>query len=217
MKIIMAEDLLRANSTIAAENRALLDSHGIKVINLIGSPGAGKTALLEKTIQNIGGQLKVGVIEGDISTDRDAHRIAQTGAPVIQINTGGICHLDALMISQALKKLNLPDLNMLFIENVGNLVCPSSFDLGEDKKIVVLSTAEGSDKPAKYPMTFLSAQATVITKADLIPYTNFDLSACEKEIKIINPMMDIFTTSATSSEGMEKWLDWLRAYTTKTV
>ena len=213
MKIIMAENLLRANSTTASKNRALLDSHGIKVINLIGSAGAGKTALLEKTIQNIGGQLKIGVIEGDISTDRDACRIAQTGAFVIQINTGGICHLNAAMVSRALEELHLPELNLLFIENVGNLVCPSSFDLGEDKKIVVFSTAEGSDKPAKYPVTFLNAQATVITKADLIPFTNFNLSKCVAEIKNINPLMDVFVTSAYSGEGMEDWLKWLQTYT----
>ncbi|MHB8984833.1 MAG: hydrogenase nickel incorporation protein HypB [Eubacteriales bacterium] len=209
MKVIMARDLLRANAGRAAENKEGLNARGVVAVNLIGSPGAGKTALLEKTIASMAGSLTVGVIEGDLYTARDAERIAGCGAAVVQVNTGGICHLNADMVGEALKDLPPGGLDLIFIENVGNLVCPAAFDLGEHHKVVVLSVAEGSDKPAKYPEVFRAASCTVVSKADLQPYTDFDLDGCLKELKGINPEMDIFVTSARSGEGLAGWCAWL--------
>jgi hydrogenase nickel incorporation protein HypB len=204
----MAQKILRANEQVACENRKRLVR--LPTVNLISSPGAGKTTLLEQTIVTLRGELGVGVIEGDIYTTRDAERIAGQGAAVVQINTAGLCHLDANMVGRALDQLELDDLDLLFIENVGNLVCPAEFDLGEDHKVAVLSVAEGGDKPVKYPLVFREARAAVINKCDLLPYTDFDMNKVQAEIRMINPEIRIFVTSATTGEGVEAWCAWLR-------
>ena len=209
MKVILAKDLLKANNDLAQQNRALFAEHSLKVINLISSPGSGKTTLLETTLSLLKG-LRMGVIEGDISTTRDAERIAGQGVPVVQINTGGICHLDARMVEQAARELPLTELELIFIENVGNLVCPASFDLGEHYKVVLLSVTEGSDKPAKYPRVFEQAQAVVISKGDLLPYTDFDLLGCQEELRQINPTLEVLTASAKTPGGCGEWLSWLQ-------
>ncbi|GFN23363.1 hydrogenase nickel incorporation protein HypB [Thermanaeromonas sp. C210] len=204
----MAQKILQANQDIAGQNRKRLSP--ILTVNLIGSPGAGKTALLERTIASLKREFSVGVIEGDIYTTLDAERIAGQGVQVVQINTEGACHLDASMVYRALQEIDLSALDLIFIENVGNLVCPAEFDLGEDYKVALLSVTEGSDKPAKYPLVFREAQAVVVTKADLLPHTNFDLQAVEEEIKEANPAVKIFVTSAQTGEGLEAWCLWLK-------
>lgn len=210
MKVILARDLLRANTGLGRENRLLLDENGLAAINLISSPGAGKTTLLEQTIARLKGKVAVGVIEGDLYTARDAGRISALGAEAVQINTGGTCHLNAAMVARALEELPLDSLDLLFIENVGNLVCPAAFYLGEHCKAALLSVAEGSDKPAKYPEVFREAQVAVITKSDLLPYTDFDLAACTAELKDLNPELNIFVLSARTGDGMDGWLAWLK-------
>jgi hydrogenase nickel incorporation protein HypB len=207
----MAQELLRANEEIARENRAVVDAQKLLTINLISAPGAGKTTLLEKTIAGLKDDLSIGVIEGDIYTTRDAERIAGQGVAVVQINTSGGCHLDARMVATALQALPLNMLDLLFIENVGNLVCPAEFHLGEDYKVAVLSVTEGSDKPAKYPLVFREAQAVVINKTDLLPYTDFALDTAVKELKSINSILEIFNVSAKNGAGMEAWCIWLKA------
>lgn len=209
MKVLLAEDLLKANRHLASDNRALIDGHGIKCVNIIASPGAGKTTLLECTIRALKGRVRVGVVEGDICTARDADRIAKTGAQVVQVNTGGNCHLSAAMVGSALKELALEKIDLLLIENVGNLVCPASFDLGEHVKAVVLSAAEGDDKPAKYPGTFLACGVAVISKTDLIPHTDFNLQRCLEEIHAINGGIKTFSTSSRTGEGIGEWSRWL--------
>ncbi|KKM09574.1 hydantoin utilization protein A [Clostridiales bacterium PH28_bin88] len=209
MKVFLAEQLQKANRAVASDNRRLLAAHGVTAINIIGGPGAGKTTLLEKTLERLAGRVKVGVIEGDIYTTRDAERLDRPGVEVIQINTRGACHLDANMVGQVLGELALPDLDLLFIENVGNLVCPAEFDLGEDCKVAVLSVAEGGDKPAKYPLVFHEATAAVLTKSDLLPYTDFRPEQVTEEILGINPELDMFLLSARSGEGIDRWCDWL--------
>lgn len=210
MKVIVAQPLLQANDVIARQNAALLRDYRLATVNLLSSPGSGKTTLLEKTIAYLHDQLRVGVVEGDIYTARDAERIAGRGAAVVQINTSGTCHLNAGMVATSLEELPLAELDLLFIENVGNLVCPASFDLGEDCKVVLLSVAEGGDKPAKYPLAFQEARAVVITKVDLLPYTDFDLPGCLAELRTINPGLEIFITSARNGEGIAGWCRWLQ-------
>ncbi len=208
MKVVMAQKILRANEQVARENRERLKH--LPTVNLISSPGAGKTTLLERTIQALRGEVNVGVIEGDIYTTRDAERIAGQGAAVVQVNTAGLCHLDANMVGRALDQLDLAGLDLLFIENVGNLVCPAEFDLGEDYKVALLSVAEGGDKPVKYPLVFRESQAVVINKSDLLAYTDFDINKVQEEIRTINPDILIFVTSAATGEGTEGWYAWLR-------
>ena len=214
MKVILARDLLRANTDQARQNRAVFERHGVTAVNLLSSPGAGKTTLLEKTLALLRGKVAAGVIEGDVFTVRDAERIAGQGVPVVQINTEGICHLDARMVARALPELPMARLNLLFIENVGNLVCPASFDLGEHRKAALLSVTEGSDKPAKYPAVFREARAVVISKIDLLPYTDFDLEACRNELLAINPELAIFVTSAKTGKGLPEWAAWLEKLVT---
>ncbi len=209
MKIIVGQDLLSANASQAGENRVLFKNHRLAVINLISAPGSGKTALLEKTASLLKGKLKLGVVVGDLYTARDAERIERAGVTAVQINTEGVCHLTADMVARALQEVSLDQLNLLFIENVGNLVCPVSFDLGERAKVALLSVAEGSDKPAKYPGIFREAMATVISKVDLLPYTDFDLPACLEEIQQINGNQQFFITSAHSGQGLSQWCAWL--------
>lgn len=209
MKVYVVEDILSANDEVARQNRRLLDKYGLSVVNLIGGPGAGKTTLLEKTITTLGSKLELGIIEGDIYTTRDAERLEKLGVEVIQINTAGACHLDAAMVGRVIRELNLEQLDALVVENVGNLVCPAEFDLGEDIKVAVLGVTEGSDKPAKYPLAFHEAKAVVLTKMDLLAYTDFDLEGVKREILEINPDIEIFTVSSRTGEGIQEWCQWL--------
>lgn len=211
MKIKVVSNILKANDSIAEENRGLFKENGLFVINLISSPGAGKTSLLEKTIIKCNSEISIGVIEGDIATTRDAERIEKTGARVIQINTNGACHLDSNMIKTSLHDFPLNGLDILFIENVGNLVCPANFNLGEDAKAVILSITEGDDKPKKYPRIFREAKVLIINKTDLLPYTDCSIDKIKKESLEINPDLNIFEVSCRSGEGLDRWCNWVKA------
>ena len=202
-------DILQKNSSYAAANRRYFTEHGILVVNLLSSPGAGKTTLLIKTIEQLKDKIPIAVIEGDQQTNRDAERIRTTGVPAIQINTGAGCHLDAHLVGHALKNLNLADDSLLFIENVGNLICPAGFDLGEQQRIVILSVTEGEDKPLKYPNAFHSAQLMLLNKIDLLPYLQFDVEQCCAFAQRVNPHLEIIHTSAVSGVGIDIWSDWL--------
>ena len=206
--------LLAANDFQASLNRKRIEGLGAIAINLISSPGSGKTTLLERTIEAFGGEYRIGVIEGDIETQRDAERIRAKGVPVVQLTTGGACHLDAHIVHRGIRSLETllkrPGLDFLFIENVGNLVCPVAFDLGEHKRAVLLSVPEGSDKPAKYPSAFMSSQVFMITKTDLLPYFDFSLKEAEQEAKRLNPSVRIIRFSAKTKEGLEGWLNYLQ-------
>ena len=203
-------DILSKNDLFAAANRAGLRALGAYAVNLVSSPGSGKTSLLCRTIQMMGAA-PLAVIEGDQQTSNDAERIRATGARAIQINTGKGCHLDADMVGHAMDHLSLRPGSYLFIENVGNLVCPAAFDLGEDAKIAILSVTEGEDKPLKYPDMFTAAKLAVLTKTDLAPYCDADLAAYEANLRRINPKIDILRVSVRSGDGMADWVDWLRA------
>jgi hydrogenase nickel incorporation protein HypB len=208
-QIKVETNILQANDDVARRLKQQFQEKGIKVINLISSPGAGKTTLLEQCIPKLIKKYRVGVIEGDILTTRDADRIAKLNVPVVQIETKGACHLDANMIMKAIKQLDLDNLDLIIIENVGNLVCPATFELAEDAKVVVLSIAEGSDKPAKYPTIFTRAKACILNKMDLLPYSNFSLEDFYQDINRINPKMKVFEVSALKDTGLESWLQWL--------
>ena len=205
------KDILGQNDAIAAALREQLAARGIFVLNLLGSPGSGKTTLLEKTIAALNKKLRLAVIEGDLFTSKDADRIARHDVPVIQINTSGGCHLDAPMIEKALKELNTDALDLLIIENVGNLVCPAEFALGEDVKAVVLSVTEGNDKPLKYPLIFKESALTLLNKIDLVPYTDFNVAAATEDITTIHPGAAVLPVSARTGEGLAAWIDWLLA------
>jgi len=209
MKVSVVKNILEANQRIAEENRRRFEENGLLVINLMSSPGAGKTTLLEKTIRLLKDRYRVGVVEGDIQSTYDAERIGQTGAPVVQINTGGACHLDSNMVQEALKNLEIRDLDLLFIENVGNLVCPAEFQLGEHFKAMILSVAEGDDKPLKYPMMFQESRVLVINKIDLLPFCECSVSLIEERARKINPDLKIFSVSCRTGEGLENWTAWL--------
>ena len=212
MSIITVErKVLEKNDDLARRNRALFESRGLFTINVVSSPGAGKTALLERTLERVGSDLRIAVIEGDVQTDLDARRVARYGVPVVQIVTNGGCHLDAKLVQDALSGIDLAGLDILIIENVGNLVCPANYDLGEAMKVVVLSTTEGDDKPLKYPGMFLNASVLVINKTDLIPYVNCDLAALRRNALQINPSLLVFETSCTSQAGIPEWCDWLKS------
>jgi len=210
MKVKVVTRILEANDRIAEENRRRFDDAGVYVVNLMGAPGAGKTTLLERTIQALKPDLKVGVIEGDIVGSDDAERIGALGVPVVQINTGGACHLDANMINEVLDELPLNELDMLIIENVGNLVCPAEFKVGEDVKLMVLSVAEGHDKPLKYPLMFRESSALVLNKIDLLPYMNTDITKVRNDSLALNPQLKIFEVSCTTGSGIGPWAQWLR-------
>ena len=210
MKVAVVKNILEANQRIAEENRQAFDERGLLVINLMSSPGAGKTTLLEKTIRLLKDEYQVGVVEGDIQSSYDAERIGKTGAPVVQINTGGACHLDSNMVREALKTLKLKDLNLLFIENVGNLVCPAEFQLGEHFKAMILSVAEGDDKPLKYPLMFQESRVLIINKIDLLPFCDCNADLMEERARAINPALQIFRVSCRTGEGLEDWISWLR-------
>jgi len=209
MEIKVLKDILGANEQIAKGNRELLDSHGIFAVNLMSSPGAGKTSLILETIKRLKGKVKIGVIEGDVSSSLDAEKVGKEGVPVIQINTGGECHLDANMLSNALSHLPLQDIKLLFIENVGNLICPAEFALGEHKKVLISSLPEGDDKPFKYPLMFHIADIVLINKIDLLPYLNFNIEAFSQAIKGINQRVEIFPLSCANGQGIEIWISWL--------
>lgn len=209
MRVEVNKNILATNETTAEANREAFRRHGVKVLNLLGSPGAGKTSFLEATLGELARKYRVGVIEGDLSTALDAQRIERLGVPAVQINTGGGCHLDSRMIAAVLPRFDLASLDLLIIENVGNLVCPAAFDLGEDLKVVVLSVAEGEDKPAKYPRTFLEAEAVIINKIDLLPFTDVDLAALKEELLKVNPCLAIFPVSCREKQGLPAWYRWL--------
>lgn len=208
MKVKLARDLLKANDVLAGGLRDRLGELGLLAVNLIGSPGSGKTTLLERTIGGLGAR-RVAVIEGDVATTLDAQRIERTGAAVVQVNTDGACHLDANMVTGAVTDLALEGVDYLFIENVGNLVCPAAWDLGEDLKVVVSSVAEGDEKPAKYPRVFREAQACVLNKTDLIPHVEFDAQRFTTEVRRLNPEAEVFLLSAREGSGIDEWLTWL--------
>jgi hydrogenase nickel incorporation protein HypB len=201
--------VLSVNDRHAAANRARFAAAGTRVINLIGAPGSGKTTLLEATLAALGGRVRAAVIEGDLQTDRDAARIRRTGTPAHQINTGEACHLDAHAVGHALEALPPPRGGVLFIENVGNLVCPAAFDLGETARAVVLSVAEGDDKVEKYPVAFRGLHAVVIGKVDLLPYVRFDVRRCRDAVHALSPGVEIFEVSATTGDGLDGWCRWV--------
>jgi hydrogenase nickel incorporation protein HypB len=206
--IIVLQDLLLSNAQAAAAIRAELESRGILAVNLMSSPGAGKTTLLERIADRLRGRLPIAVIEGDIETERDAERIRAKGVPAWQITTGGACHLEAKMIGKVLPSVP-PETAILFIENVGNLVCPASYDLGERLRLVLLSVPEGDDKPKKYPKAFTTAHALVLTKSDLLPHVPFDAAKAAAEARELNPRLEIFLTSAVTGEGLDDLLAYL--------
>ena len=205
------EELLARNDRLAAGNRALFGQTGVFVLNLVSSPGSGKTTLLERTLIEIGTQLRFAVLEGDQQTRRDADRIAVTGVPVRQINTGAGCHLDAHMVGHGVEAFALSQLDILMIENVGNLVCPAAFDLGEDHKVALLSVTEGEDKPLKYPHMFRAATLMLINKTDLLPYVDFDLQSCKAFARQVNPRIEILEISCRDGAGLGGWYEWLAA------
>jgi hydrogenase nickel incorporation protein HypB len=208
-KVTIIEQVTKANDQIAAQNQGLLNSTKTVAVNLMASPGAGKTSLLMRTIEALRGKLTVGAIEGDTASQVDADKVATTGVPVIQINTGGGCRLDANMVRPALEQLPLDEIDLLLIENVGNLVCPAGLALGEHANVLIASVPEGDDKPYKYPGMFLAVDAVVINKIDLLPYLVFDLPAYRELIVGLNPEASIFEVSCTTGEGLDEWIEWL--------
>ncbi len=210
MSVVTIErKVLEKNDEIAQQNRSLFERAGLFVFNIVSSPGAGKTSILERTLNELNGAPRVAVIEGDVQTDLDAQRVARYRVPVVQIVTNGACHLEARLVHEALQKLDLPQLDMLIIENVGNLVCPANYDLGEALKVVVLSTTEGDDKPLKYPAMFRNASVLIINKIDLLPYVNCDVAALRRNAMQINPVLTVFEMSCTTGAGIPEWCGWL--------
>lgn len=208
-KVQVVERILSANDQIAAENRARLDARGVVAINIMASPGAGKTSLILRTVGALRGRLRVGVVEGDIASRVDADKVAAAGVPVVQINTGGQCHLDAPMVGRALDELPLGELDVLFVENVGNLVCPSGFRLGQRWDVVVSSTSEGDDKPLKYPGIFTEADVVVVNKIDLQPYLDYDEAAFRQAVRALNADVPIFALSCKTGQGIADWAEWV--------
>ncbi len=211
-KVTIAQNILAVNDTVAQEIQQMLATRGIRTINVMSSPGAGKTTLLERTIERLRGELGIGVIEGDVETTADAERIEAAGAETVQINTRGACHLEAHMIRDALAQLELTRVNLLFIENIGNLVCPAAWNLGEDARVVLTSTTEGDDKPAKYPHMFAASQVMVVNKLDLLPYVDYDLAKARRQALAINPRLRIFEVSCRTGAGLDEWCAWLTAF-----
>ena len=207
--IEVEQNILNHNDVLAARNRGYFDAKNIFTLNLVSSPGSGKTSFLERTLADLKKSIDFAVIEGDQQTMNDANRIDALQIPVVQINTGSGCHLESDMVYDAVKKLNLKDNSVLMIENVGNLVCPSLFDLGENNRIVIISTTEGDDKPIKYPDMFAGSQVCIINKIDLLPYVNFNVEKAKEYAKQVNPDLTFFEVSATTGEGMDKWYKWL--------
>ncbi len=212
MEIKIVKKILDANLTVAEQNRNLFTRHHVLVLNIMSSPGSGKTTLLEKTLMRLSSRLRMAVIVGDVSTANDANRLAKSGVPVVQVNTdefGGDCHLGAHVIAQALDNFDLASLDLLIVENVGNLVCPAEFDIGEDAKVVVLSVTEGEDKPVKYPLMFRVSDAAVLNKIDLLPYLDYRLEDAKQYIRQVHPGMPIFELSGKTEAGMDGWMEWI--------
>ncbi|OOM82418.1 hydrogenase isoenzymes nickel incorporation protein HypB [Clostridium puniceum] len=208
-EIKVVTNILQTNDEITARNKSILDEKGIYVVNLMSSPGSGKTSLLERIITKLKSDINIAVIEGDIYTIKDAERIEAQGVPVVQINTGGACHLDGEMIKGAMNELPLDNIDLLVIENVGNLVCPAEFEIGEDIKICILSTTEGNDKPLKYPLMFEKSGAVILNKLDLIEFTNFNKEEFYRDIKSLNDNIDTFETSCVKNQGIDEICSWL--------
>ncbi len=209
-KVPIIERIMGANDTQAADNRRAFDRHGIHVINIMASPGAGKTSLILETIKRLKDEIRIAAIEGDLASTVDTDKVKASGVPAVQINTGGGCHLDANQVAKSLSDLPMDDLDLVFIENVGNLVCPAGFALGEHTRLVISSVPEGDDKPYKYPKMFANVDALVINKIDLIPFLPFDIEAYADLVRGINPEIEVFAVSCVSGEGMDAWTTWLR-------
>ena len=207
--ISVVEKILSANDRLAQENRTRIDSAGVFSINIMASPGAGKTSLIEQTVRALQGKLRIGMINGDIATSLDADRAAAAGAQAVQINTGGECHLDAIMLQEALLRMDLSTIDLLIVENVGNLICPASFMLGTHKNVLIASIPEGDDKPYKYPGMYRGTDAVVINKIDLLPYVSFRMDYFQKGIEVLNPGVVQFQLSCRTGEGLDAWRDWL--------
>ena len=209
MKIPVVRNILSANDQIAAENKARFEEAGVFSVNIMSSPGAGKTSLILETLKHLPDGTRLGVIEGDIASTLDADRIGAAGVPVVQINTGGACHLDALMVRSALEKLSLKGLDLLFIENVGNLICPAEFRLGVHREAVIASVPEGADKPYKYPAMFTNAAVVLLNKVDLLPHFDFNVEYFRRGLEMLNPEVAFFPLSCRTGEGVEDWVRWL--------
>lgn len=211
MSVITVErKILKKNDDIAAENRQLFKDNNIFTANLLSSPGSGKTSLLERTLEQINDTIRIAVVEGDVQTDNDAQRVARYNVPVVQIVTNGGCHLEAKLVQNALDNFSLSTLQLLVIENVGNLVCPANYDLGENKKIVMISTTEGDDKPSKYPAMFRVSDVLIVNKIDLLAYVDFDMKKVRENALAINPKLEIIELSCKTGEGLDQWIDWVR-------
>ena len=215
MEIKVIKNILEANEVIASQSKTLFAEKGIYVLNLMGSPGAGKTTLLEKTVDYLKDKNHIAVIEGDIATSRDAERIAQHSIPAVQINTGGACHLDGNMVRGALKEFNLNQIDLLIVENVGNLVCPAEFNIGENDKAMIISVTEGDDKPKKYPLMFQVSTVLLLNKIDLLPYLDFDMERFHDDALKVNPKLKIMPISCTTGEGIDAWFEWIEGRATR--
>ena len=209
-RVVMEKNILEANEALADQNREHFRREGVFVVNLMSAPGAGKTSVLERTIERMAGECRMGVIEGDLMTTIDADRIAALGVPAWQITTGSVCHLDSVMVHHALERFPLAGLELLVIENVGNLVCPAEFNLGEDLKVMVFSTVEGAEKPKKYPLMFHEAEAVLLNKVDLLPYAGVSLDELQQNVREVNPEAEIFSISCRTGEGIDEWTAWLK-------
>jgi len=209
-RVTIVENILNANDRLAAENQSQLDKANVFSLNIMASPGAGKTSLIEHTIKLLSPEIRIAVIDGDIDTSLDADRAAAAGAIAVQVNTGGDCHLDAVMIQNALQKIPLNEIDLLIVENVGNLVCPASFKLGTHKNVLIASIPEGDDKPYKYPGMYRGIQALVLNKIDLLPYTTFDMPYFYKGVEILNPGLITFPLSCRTKEGLDQWVNWIK-------
>jgi len=210
-RVSVGRDVLQDNARDAQANRERFARAGVYVLNLMSGPGAGKTTLLERTVGALNPRVRLAVIAGDLETRRDADRIGSHGVPVVQINTGGACHIEAHQIAKAAEQFELSEFELLIIENVGNLVCPAEFDLGEHDKVMMLSCAEGHDKPAKYPLMFREARVMLLSKMDLLPHTNFDVDAAIADARALNPGIEVIKVSAFTGEGLDAWFDWLES------
>jgi hydrogenase nickel incorporation protein HypB len=209
-RVEIVEDVLSANDRLAAQNRNRLQAAGVFSVNLMASPGAGKTSLIERTAASLAPELRLAVIDGDLATSLDADRAAAAGAQAVQINTGGQCHLDAAMVERGLERLDLAQVDLLLVENVGNLVCPTAFDLGTDARVLIASVPEGDDKPYKYPGSYRDIDAVVLNKIDLLPYVEFDVPRFLHGVEVLNPQLTSFLVSCRTGEGLDRWLAWLR-------
>lgn len=210
MKIILDQDAFSDNNKAASHNRESFEKSGTVVVNIMSSPGSGKTTILEKTVVALANEYRIGVIEGDLATEKDADRIRAHGAKAVQINTNGTCHLDARMVAKVLPEFNLDEVDLLFIENVGNLICPSKYDLGQAHQVVVLSIPEGNDKIPKYPVMFKASELVVLNKIDLLPFLDFDVEQAKEDLTGINPHSEMIQLSSKTGEGMESWYEWIR-------